>query len=375
MIINSEKKENVCVVRECVYKLLGDFRLALVLEQFIYWTHKTYTYDKFLAEELERIKKNGEEVTIEKTHGWIYKTTNDLAEELMNVASRSTLSRDIDKLVELGYLEERNNPKYKWDHTKQYRPDTIKIQKELYAIGYIHPKIGISKELIEENEQSIVHGEQSGVHGEQSGVHDEQSDVHDEQTIPEITTETTSEITKELKDSESKDSHSRQPENIDWDKLAEESEQISKQRKDEMRERFAENGFVGDRDAVLRNLYEYDSDLQDIIKAFSRRWRIPPPPPKTSAYKKWIKDAREIRDMLENARIPPEIVFEEAYRIWNTPPSWVNKDTFEGAFRVSDLGSVSKFIWEVIGKLLDGKPKRNIKVYTDADGNKIEMEQ
>jgi hypothetical protein len=38
-------EENVVIAREGVVKLLGDFRLAVVLEQLIYWSNKTKYYD------------------------------------------------------------------------------------------------------------------------------------------------------------------------------------------------------------------------------------------------------------------------------------------------------------------------------------------
>ena len=40
------------------------------------------------------------------------------------------------RLVDMGYLDIRNNPKYRWDRTYQYRVNIIKIEKDLAQIGY-----------------------------------------------------------------------------------------------------------------------------------------------------------------------------------------------------------------------------------------------
>ena len=151
----SNGEENVVIAREGVVKLLGDFRLAVVLEQLIYWSNKTRDYDKFLEEEIELINKDGGKSDLEKRHGWIYKTAQELSDELMGIGAPPTIAKDLVKLEELGYIESRNNPKYKWDHTKQYRPNYVKIQKDLIELGYIHEKIGISQSMLTEYNRFI----------------------------------------------------------------------------------------------------------------------------------------------------------------------------------------------------------------------------
>lgn len=71
----------------------------------------------------------------------------------------------VKKLIEAGWVDERNNPKMKWDHTKQYRVNLVKIQKDLNQVGlYLegykinipyptddqNPSLETSKELDEE---------------------------------------------------------------------------------------------------------------------------------------------------------------------------------------------------------------------------------
>ena len=131
-------EENVVIAREGVVKLLGDFRLAVVLEQLIYCSNKTKDYDEFLEQEIELINKNGGKSELEKRHGWIYKTAQELSDELMGIGAPPTIAKDLVHLEELGYIESRNNPKQMWDHTKQYRPNFLKIQTDLLELGYIH---------------------------------------------------------------------------------------------------------------------------------------------------------------------------------------------------------------------------------------------
>jgi len=40
-------------------------------------------------------------------------------------------------LVDNNWLDERNNPKYKWDRTLQYRVNIKQIQIDLYKLGYV----------------------------------------------------------------------------------------------------------------------------------------------------------------------------------------------------------------------------------------------
>jgi hypothetical protein len=123
------------VIKEEFVKLLGDFKLAIVLNQFLYWVPKTKDFDKFISEENARRTKNGMKGNITLTEGWIYKSSKELAEETM-FCSETTVRECIKKLVALGYLQERENPEYKWDRTLQYRPDLNKISQDLEKLGY-----------------------------------------------------------------------------------------------------------------------------------------------------------------------------------------------------------------------------------------------
>ena len=125
------------VIKEELVELTGDFRPALILNQFIYWSERMYDADKYIMEEKERALKEDLIVNIDERKGWIYKTAEELSEEIMTGMSKSTVGRYIKQLVEKGYLIQRRNPKYKWDKTYQYRVNLYKIQLDLGKMGYV----------------------------------------------------------------------------------------------------------------------------------------------------------------------------------------------------------------------------------------------
>ena len=124
------------VIKEELVALTGDFRPAIILNQFIYWIERMKDTDRYILEEKERASKEQLEVSINESNGWIYKTAEELNEELMVGMSKATIGKYINQLVEAGYLAKRNNPKYKWDKTLQYRVDLVKVQKDLAKLGY-----------------------------------------------------------------------------------------------------------------------------------------------------------------------------------------------------------------------------------------------
>ena len=125
------------VIKEELVELTGDFRPALILNQFIYWSERMYDADKYIMEEKERALKEDLIVNIDESKGWIYKTAEELSEEIMTGMSKSTVGRYIKQLVKKGYLIQRRNPKYKWDKTYQYRVNLYKIQLDLGKMGYV----------------------------------------------------------------------------------------------------------------------------------------------------------------------------------------------------------------------------------------------
>lgn len=171
---NTELK--VAVIRQELIELTGDYRQALILNQFIYWTSRVKDYDLFLKEEHER-ETNTE---VKFRNGWIYKTAEELSEETMLGLSPSNMRIHIKALTDKGWLQERRNPDYKWDKTLQYRVDTLKLKNDLHNLGYSINIDGEYRVSILENRVAKT----------------ENQTTQNETAIPENTTETTTEIIK-----------------------------------------------------------------------------------------------------------------------------------------------------------------------------------
>lgn len=149
----SENKIKKAVIREDLLSITKDYRKAILLNQFIYWSERVSDADKFIEKENEIAKNNGE-VERELFYGWIYKTAEELADEVMLGLSASQIRRYINDLVELGYLSKRNNPKYKWDRTLQYRVNLVNIAKDLKKNGF---PLSDYKIDIPDDENTITH--------------------------------------------------------------------------------------------------------------------------------------------------------------------------------------------------------------------------
>lgn len=159
------KKLKRVVIKEELVELTGDYRPAIILNQMLYWTERMFDTDNYIREEKTRALNNDTEINIMESKGWIYKTAEDLNEELMVGMSTPTIRKYIKQLVEKGYLVQRRNPKYKWDKTMQYRVDLYKIQLDLGKLGYalegyrLLPNIKIVEEIenieVDENKKDL----------------------------------------------------------------------------------------------------------------------------------------------------------------------------------------------------------------------------
>lgn len=131
------KKLKRIVIKEELIELTGDITKAILLNQFIYWSERMKDFDRFLEEEKKRMKIKEEKPNIEKQNGWIYKSAEELSEETMLNMTSKTIRKHLKDLIESGWLDERNNPKYNWDRTKQYRVNITKVQRDLQELGYL----------------------------------------------------------------------------------------------------------------------------------------------------------------------------------------------------------------------------------------------
>jgi len=178
--MSKPKKLKRVIIKEELVALTDDYIAALALCQFLYWSERRNDFDKFILEE----KQRQPDLNADLTHGWIYKSIDELYNELMlKPLSPSTLRRRVETLVERGWVDRRRNPQFKWDKTWQYRPNIFKIQHDLLELGYSLEGYPL------QFDKCILQGEKSNIQGETSSIQGEKSDLHGEIALPEITTE------------------------------------------------------------------------------------------------------------------------------------------------------------------------------------------
>jgi len=129
------KKIKSVVIREDYVLITGDFRKALILGQFLYWTEKARDVDKVIEEHNQRRTVSGEE-PIPYCEGWIYKSAKELRVELMLDCSEEKIRKEVSLLKDMGYLITRSNPLYGFDRTIQYRVDFLFLCRKLKEIGF-----------------------------------------------------------------------------------------------------------------------------------------------------------------------------------------------------------------------------------------------
>lgn len=208
---NNMEKLNRAVIKEEYVAITGDFIKAIILNQFIYWSERINDVDKYIIEENKRLCQKGDN-PIELTDGWIYKTCEELSKETMLNLTNATIRNHISKLVELGFLDERQNPKYKWDRTKQYRVNLINIIKALSDKGYHLQDYKYDVSLI----KNAILKNKNGSLEIENGSYENQN------AIPKTTTETTTKTTY-IKESNIKENQYQSTSGVKFDTTKEKS--------------------------------------------------------------------------------------------------------------------------------------------------------
>jgi hypothetical protein len=124
------------VIKEEYVALTGDYVCAVLLNQMDYWAKRCYDIDKYLTEEKTRAANNSRQPDLPYTHGWIHKSAKELAAETMMTLTDRTVRSKLIKLVDNGWISERNNTEHKWDHTTQYRFNAARVAEDLNKLGY-----------------------------------------------------------------------------------------------------------------------------------------------------------------------------------------------------------------------------------------------
>jgi DNA-binding MarR family transcriptional regulator len=179
------------VLREEFSVLTDHYIQALALNQFVYW--ENHTKDAALYQEEEKQRFNNESKFNEETkYGWIYKTAEELAKEILLDVHPTTVRRHLKVLEEKGYLFKRTNSRYKWDKTYQYRVNLVKVVNDLERLGY--PIKGYEWLISGEDNKKPLSDQDNSSNKENAGsrMHDNGSKVFDAGAILEITSEVTS---------------------------------------------------------------------------------------------------------------------------------------------------------------------------------------
>lgn len=134
--MNEPRKLKRAVIKEEMVALTGDAVDALLLNHFIKCQARARHVERYIEEERARFEAHGDRLNLPATEGWFYKKSEELSEETMLGLSKSNMRARITKLVERGWVEERDNPVIRWDKTKQYRVNIRRIDSELRALGY-----------------------------------------------------------------------------------------------------------------------------------------------------------------------------------------------------------------------------------------------
>lgn len=148
----------VVVVREDLLLVCqGRVESAVLLSILEYWTRVKLGMLNQLEHENEAREKEGLE-PIEGDDLWIWKSHDELVSDSLGLLSRYSLRKAVKHLTELGLLETRNNPRYRWDKTTQYRLNVGALRE---ALKKAHETLGAHECAIShlrecENEPSIV---------------------------------------------------------------------------------------------------------------------------------------------------------------------------------------------------------------------------
>ena len=188
------KKLKRAVIKEELVAIAGDYNKAIILNQFLYWTEKMNDVDEYIKQENRRAKQQGMEPQ-ELTYGWIYKTAEELSEETMMKLSGNSIRNHIKALEKMGFLQSRNNPKYKWDRTLQYRVNLLNIVNALQEKGYTLQGYSLGKNTTFEPQKNNIPFSNFEIGNKNLEVQVSENF----EAIPEITTEITNREKKENK--------------------------------------------------------------------------------------------------------------------------------------------------------------------------------
>jgi hypothetical protein len=134
--VQSRSLKRVLIKEEYV-DITGDTIEAIIIDQMICWSESVSDFDKFIAEEKERL---GTALACSDgnllLYGWIRKSAAEIKDDIMCNDSARNVNRKLDDLVSKGLLFRRNNPDDHYDHKYQYRLNFKAIISALDTYGW-----------------------------------------------------------------------------------------------------------------------------------------------------------------------------------------------------------------------------------------------
>lgn len=125
--ISHEKRATMVIVREDYLQITnGNHCAAALLNYFEHWTNNKLDNEEQKAAEQEIASKGG--ITLEDTDLWIFASAEKISVDMLDLYSATKIRAALEWLVDVGFIQRRNNPKYGWDRTWQYLLDTEFVQ-------------------------------------------------------------------------------------------------------------------------------------------------------------------------------------------------------------------------------------------------------
>lgn len=117
---------------ESLFVLTGDHTDALLLNYLLYQTQFREDLDQILDEELTTSEDEDRVYTL----GWIKKTATQIAEDAMVNASKQTVRRRIERLIDQRVVMEKDDNSDPFRPQKMYRVNITELRTQLAALGY-----------------------------------------------------------------------------------------------------------------------------------------------------------------------------------------------------------------------------------------------
>jgi hypothetical protein len=198
-------EEPIVVIRKGFLLLCeGDHCRAAVLGQMAYWTDtKLRAADQ--AAPHNRLAEAAGEAERWPEDAWIYKSREELSQDLLGLYGDNKCRDALKWLVERGLLETRHNPINRWDRTIQYR---LRIEELRARLVPVAERIAQDRRSIAQNRAMVAQDRRSIAQNRAMVAQEGAVDCPEQgngvprtgQAIPEVTTEYTSEspgITRE----------------------------------------------------------------------------------------------------------------------------------------------------------------------------------